>query len=164
MRNRLGGGIVEFYRMQATGEIPDSPVAPRVARDTSGSADTMEETVLRRNVIEAVAQGNQIHCNFKQYPKVRAALLIVTERKPGVIDESLPTLAMREIARLDALFANSTGHLKSQTETPIGQEINTTASSTGALSAVRRDHRLARTEASAAKPEGWGSVEHEGAP
>src|SRR5579864_492983 len=136
MRNRLGGGIVEFYRMQATGEVRESPAAPKIARASSGSADTMEGSALRRNVIEAVAQGNQIHCNFKQYPKVRAALLGATERKPGVIDESLPTLAMREIARLDALFANSTGHLKSQTETPIGQEINTNASSTHALSAV----------------------------
>jgi predicted phage terminase large subunit-like protein len=173
MRNRLGGGIVEFYRQQATGEdalgrtVKPSERGSKNGRGPQAPSPAMErlpDSALARNVLAAVAQGSQIHCNFKQYPKVRAALLVATERKPDSPDNPLPMLAMREIARLDVLFANSTGHLESQTERLIGQEINTTESRADALSAVRRDHRLAHPEASAAKPEGWISVNHEGAP
>jgi len=106
MRSRLGGGIVEFYRQQATGDVPESQAARKTARATSGSADTMEESVLMRNVIEAVAQGSQIQCNEKQYPKIRAALINAAKTKNDSQDEVLSSFAMSEIERLDLLFAN----------------------------------------------------------
>ncbi|MGC2743860.1 MAG: phage terminase large subunit [Candidatus Angelobacter sp.] len=106
MRSRLGGGIVEFYRMQATGEVRDSPASTKSARLTSGSADTIEESVLARNVHEAIAQGNQIHCNIKQYPKVRAALVDAVERWSGSENEPKALWARSEILRLDLLFFN----------------------------------------------------------
>lgn len=106
MRNRLGGGIVEFYRQQATGEVRESPAARKIAHPPSGSADTIEGTVLMRNVIAAVAQGNQIHCNFRQYPTVRAALLDAEEKWRGSENESNALRARSEIERLDLLFFN----------------------------------------------------------
>jgi predicted phage terminase large subunit-like protein len=106
MRTRLGGGIVEFYRQQATGEIPESPAARKTARATSGSADTMEASVLRRNVIEAVAQGSQIQCNFKQYPEIRAALTAAVARWSRSENEPNALWARSEIERLDLLFLN----------------------------------------------------------
>jgi predicted phage terminase large subunit-like protein len=106
MRSRLGGGIVDFYRRQATGEIPSSPAARKFARATSGSADTMEGSVLRRNVIEAVAQGSQIQCNFKQYPEIRAALTEAVARWRGSENEPNALWAHSEIERLDLLFLN----------------------------------------------------------
>jgi predicted phage terminase large subunit-like protein len=106
MRSRLGGGIVEFYRQQATGEIPGSPAARKIARATSGSADTMEANVLRRNVIEAVAQGSHIQCNFKQYPEIRAALTEAAARWSGSENEPNALWARSEIERLDLLFLN----------------------------------------------------------
>jgi predicted phage terminase large subunit-like protein len=106
MRTRLGGGIVEFYRMQATGEVRDSPAPSKSARLTSGSADTMEESVLARNVNEAIAQGNQIQCNIKQYPKIRAALVDAVERWSGSENEPKALRARSEIQRLDLLFFN----------------------------------------------------------
>src|SRR4029077_8530389 len=87
MRSRLGGGIVDFYRQQATGEVRESPAPRKITRPTSGSADTMEESILMRNVIEAVARGSQLHCNFKQYPTVRAALLDAVARWSGSENE-----------------------------------------------------------------------------
>jgi predicted phage terminase large subunit-like protein len=106
MRTRLGGGIVEFYRMQATGEVRDSPAPSKSARLTSGSADTMEESVLARNVNEAIAQGNQIQCNIKQYPQIRAALVDAVERWSGSENEPKVLWARSEIQRLDLLFFN----------------------------------------------------------
>jgi predicted phage terminase large subunit-like protein len=106
MRSRLGGGIVEFYRQQATGEIPGFPAARKIARATSGSADTMEASVLRRNVIEAVAQGSQIQCNFKQYPEIRAALTEAAVKWSGSENEPNALWARSEIERLDLLFLN----------------------------------------------------------
>ena len=108
MRSRLGGGIVEFYRMQATGEVRESPAPRKIARPPSGSADTMEESVLARNVHEAIAQGNQIHCNIKQYPKVRAALVDAVERN-GSENKLNALWARSEIQRLDLLFFNRNG-------------------------------------------------------
>jgi predicted phage terminase large subunit-like protein len=106
MRSRLGGGIVEFYRQQATGEVRESPAARKILRPPSGSADTMEESVLMRNVNEAVAQGSQIHCNIKQYPKVRAALTDAAMRWSGFENEPHALWARTEIERLDLLFLN----------------------------------------------------------
>ncbi len=106
MRNRLGGGIVEFYRMQATGEVRESSASRKLARPPSGSADTIEESVLARNVHEAIAQGNQIHCNIKQYPKVRAALVDAVERWSESENEPKALWARSEIQRLDLLFFN----------------------------------------------------------
>jgi predicted phage terminase large subunit-like protein len=100
MRSRLGGGIVEFYRMQATGEVRESPAARKTARATSGSTDTMEESVLMRNVNEAVAQGSQIHCNVKQYSAIRAALTVAAKKSD--VEQSLQ--ARTELERLDQLF------------------------------------------------------------
>ncbi|MFL6386096.1 MAG: phage terminase large subunit [Terriglobales bacterium] len=106
MRCRLGGGIVEFYRMQATGEVPESPTTRKFARLTSGSADTTEESILVRNVNEAIAQGNQIQCNIKQYPRVRAALVDYMERCSGCENEPKAGWARSEIQRLDLFFFN----------------------------------------------------------
>jgi hypothetical protein len=106
MRSRLGGGIVEFYRQQATGEVRESPAARKILHPPSGSTDTMEESVLMRNVNEAVAQGSQIHCNIKQYPKVRAALTDAAMRWRGFENEPHALWARTEIERLDLLFLN----------------------------------------------------------
>ena len=66
----------------------------------------MEESVLARNVHEAIAQGNQIHCNIKQYPKVRAALVDAVERWSESENEPHALWARSEIQRLDLLFFN----------------------------------------------------------
>lgn len=143
MRSRLGGGIVDFYRRQATGEIAPSraiklsepgsrnaggpqagsperagfahpgsntgPQAPSPANKHSSPADS----VLTRNVLEAVAQGSQIQCHYKQYPEIRAALSKVAENKSENQDETLALLAKSEIERLDLCFANGTRDLES---------------------------------------------------
>jgi predicted phage terminase large subunit-like protein len=106
MRNRLGGGIVEFYRMQATGEVREPSAARKIARPSSGSADTMEDGILARNVHEAIAQGNQIQCNIKQYPEVRAVLVDAVARWNGFENELKVLWARSEIQRLDLLFFN----------------------------------------------------------
>lgn len=111
MRNRLGGGIVEFYRMQATGEIREPSETRKPTRHSSGSPMIVEESVLERNVIAAVAQGTHIECNRKQYPGVRAALTVVAERKTDLQDETLSLLAIQERERLDLLFDGAiSGH------------------------------------------------------
>jgi hypothetical protein len=66
----------------------------------------MEESVLARNVNEAIAQGNQIQCNIKQYPKIRAALVDAVERWSGSENEPKALRARSEIQRLDLLFFN----------------------------------------------------------
>jgi predicted phage terminase large subunit-like protein len=104
MRNRLGGGIVEFYRQQATGEIREPSETRKPTRHSSGSPIIIEESALVRNVIAAVAQGTHIECNRKQYPGVRAALTVVAERKADLQDETLSLLAIQERERLDLLF------------------------------------------------------------
>ena len=118
MRSRLGGGIVEFYRQQATGEVSAITVSRKTARPSSASPSTIEEIVLARNVLEAVAQGSQIQCHYKQYPEIRAALSKVAENKSENQDETLALLAKNEIERLDLCFANSTRDLESLTKKP----------------------------------------------
>jgi predicted phage terminase large subunit-like protein len=118
MRNRLGGGIVEFYRRQATGEILVARTAHLSQPISNGSADSgansscgaqapspaIEDSALARSILAAVAQGSQIHCNAKQYPAIRAALTGAAEKKTDLQDENLPRLAIRERERLDVLF------------------------------------------------------------
>jgi predicted phage terminase large subunit-like protein len=123
MRNRLGGGIVDFYRQQASGEISAAQTVHLSQPKSNGSANSganssygpqppspatkhssPADSILRRNVMEAVAQGSQIHCNAKQYPAIRAALTDVAEKKTDSQDENLPLLAIQERERLDLLF------------------------------------------------------------
>jgi predicted phage terminase large subunit-like protein len=113
MRNRLGGGIVEFYRQGAMGEVTPSrttkptqhgPKNDRGSQMPSSAMEHVSDSALARNVIAAVAQGGQIHCNFKQYPEVRAALTVVAERETDLQDETLSLLAIQERERLDLLF------------------------------------------------------------
>ncbi|HZE79822.1 MAG TPA: phage terminase large subunit [Candidatus Polarisedimenticolia bacterium] len=106
MRSRLGGGIVEFYRQQATGEVSESHAARKAVRPSSGLPAPVEETVLARNVLAAIAQGSHIQCNIKQYPEIRAILADAAKIKTNMQDEALPRLALKEIERLDLLFSN----------------------------------------------------------
>ena len=106
MRSRLGGGIVEFYRQQATGEINAITASRKIARSPSGSADTTEESALTRNVIAAVVQGSHIECNPKQYPLIRAALNDAALRWSRFENEPHALWARSEIERLDLLFLN----------------------------------------------------------
>jgi predicted phage terminase large subunit-like protein len=118
MRSRLGGGIVEFYRQQATGEVPPGrsiklaqsgsskdcgPQAPSPAKGPLWDADS----ALARNVLAAVGQGSQIQCNAKQYPEIRAVLITAAKAKNDPQNEVLSLLAMSEIERLDLLFVNN---------------------------------------------------------
>jgi predicted phage terminase large subunit-like protein len=128
MRNRLGGGIVEFYRQQATGEIREPSETRKPARHSSGSPMIIEESVLAQNVIAAVAQGSHIQCNFKQYPEVRAALAVIAATTIDPQKEALAKLAAREIERLDLSFTNSTGELELRVDSPVPTEVNTNAS------------------------------------
>lgn len=108
MRSRLGGGIVDFYRQQATGELAQPQPKRRIHRATletgSSPSSVIEESVLARNVLAAVAQGSQIQCNAKQYPEIRAALADALEKWQGSHDELFVSLALSEIERLDLLF------------------------------------------------------------
>ena len=111
MRNRLGGGIVEFYRQQATGEVVLENVSASnkklYQRGPQAPPPVMgchSDSVLMSNVIAAVAQGSQIHCNAKQYPAIRAVLTSVAEKKTDSQDETLPLLVIQERERLDLLF------------------------------------------------------------
>ncbi|HEX4605333.1 MAG TPA: phage terminase large subunit, partial [Candidatus Angelobacter sp.] len=115
MRTRLGGGIVDFYRLQATGEIASriihpsergsknrrGPHAPSPAQGSTSAPDS----ALARNVIQAIEQGSQIQCNAKQYPKVRAALDHAARSWNGPNDETRLMLVRDEIQRLDHIFA-----------------------------------------------------------
>jgi predicted phage terminase large subunit-like protein len=109
MRSRLGGGIVDFYRQQATGETTAQGSSQRkphgsAPRRTGMPSSTVEDAVLTRSVLAAVAEGSQIQCNAKQYPAIRAALTDVAEKKTDSQDETLPRLAIQERERLDLLF------------------------------------------------------------
>ncbi|HET6842189.1 MAG TPA: phage terminase large subunit [Candidatus Angelobacter sp.] len=94
MRNRLGGGIIEFYRREGKTEERQAIIA----------SEHIRETALTPCVIDAVAQGSQIHCSARQYPEVRQALMRAArewdERKDGI--RSL--LALNEVLRLDSVF------------------------------------------------------------
>jgi predicted phage terminase large subunit-like protein len=108
MRNRLGGGIVEFYRQQATGEVvlenvsaSNKKLYQRGPQAPPPAMGCHSDSVLMSNVIAAVAQGSQIHCNAKQYPAIRAALTRaaeICENKEGM------HFALGEIRRLDEVF------------------------------------------------------------
>lgn len=106
MRSRLGGGIVEFYRQQATGQQQEvrQPQPGRTLRHPATAQAAITETALSRNVIEAVAQGSRIQCNAKQYPEIRAALTRAAETGKGSQDDLLASLALSEIERLDRLL------------------------------------------------------------
>lgn len=133
MRNRLGGGIVDFYRMQATGELapgqtlksagggstngrgamapgsPERAVFARAGVEVPSPANKhfpFEDSVLARNVTDAIEQGNQIQCNFKQYPEIRSALTEAAARWSGSENETNALWARSEIERLDLLFSN----------------------------------------------------------
>jgi predicted phage terminase large subunit-like protein len=108
MRSRLGSGIVDFYRQQATGEL-----APAARSTSPGKADRsalrrsspvpspVEDTALERSVLVAVAQGSQIQCNAKQYSAIRVALYrasILTQ------DAEQARRVVHEIHRLDTVF------------------------------------------------------------
>jgi predicted phage terminase large subunit-like protein len=107
MRTRLGGGIVDFYRQQATGELAgkstdnDSERRRKLMR-RGPLSPAKENSALGRNVLLAVEQGNQILCHVKQYPAIRAVLSNIAERTN---EESIPAmLAQREMDRLDQAF------------------------------------------------------------
>jgi predicted phage terminase large subunit-like protein len=118
MRTRLGSGIVDFYRQQAMGEVPsgrsvalpqhgsNKDCGPQAPSPAKGQL-LVAESVLACNVRAAVEQGSQIHCNAKQYPAIRAALIVTAETKGGSQEEANSRLALDEIERLDFLFANS---------------------------------------------------------
>jgi predicted phage terminase large subunit-like protein len=109
MRSRLGGGIVEFYRQQATGEVAAAATHRKARATTLQRAESsIEESVLAKNVLAAVAQGSQIQCNEKQYPEIRAVLTKAAEMKSETHDETLSLLAMSEIERLDSIFMSNT--------------------------------------------------------
>lgn len=109
MRSRLGGGIVDFYRQQATGEVAAAATHRKARATTLQRAESsIEESVLAKNVLAAVAQGSQIQCNEKQYPEIRAVLTKAAEMKSETHDETLSLLAMSEIERLDSIFMSNT--------------------------------------------------------
>lgn len=123
MRSRLGGGIVEFYRMQATGEVASGrsakllqngsdkdrgPQAPSPMNKHLLSVDS----VLVHNVIAAVVQGSQIQCNAKQYPAIRGALIGAIKKWQDLHDELSASLALSEIKRLDLLFLPNAGQIE----------------------------------------------------
>jgi predicted phage terminase large subunit-like protein len=103
MRSRLGGGIVDFYRQQATGEITQPLLRGGAARRSPASPNRMTETALARSIIEAVARGSQIQCNIKQYPGIRAALHRVIESSVDAHEHDRSVLVSDEIRRLDEL-------------------------------------------------------------
>jgi predicted phage terminase large subunit-like protein len=121
MRSRLGGGIVEFYRQQATGEVvsenasasnrksyqrgPQAPGSPERAAFVRAGVEApppaqMER--LARNLLDALEQGTLIQCNEKQYPEVRAVLSTAAARPDE--QEIIALLAQNEIDRLDQMF------------------------------------------------------------
>jgi hypothetical protein len=101
MRTRLGGGIVDFYRQNATGEIHQPDAAQSRFRRAVSREQSSAESALARNVIAAIKQGSPIQCNERQYPEIRA-VLAATEK---VQTEFVPALLVRdEIDRLDQIF------------------------------------------------------------
>jgi predicted phage terminase large subunit-like protein len=122
MRNRLGGGIVEFYRQQATGELTFGQTIERSGRGPekngrgpqapSPAMECSSDSALARNVIAAVAQGSQIQCNAKQYPAIRGALIGAIKKWQALQDELSASLALSEINRLDLLFLANAGQIE----------------------------------------------------
>ena len=121
MRSRLGGGIVEFYRMQATGEIAQGrTIRPsehgskndRGPQSPSPAMGGISNSALARNVLAAVVQGSQIQCNAKQYPAIRGALIGAIKKWQDLHDELSASLALSEIKRLDLLFLPNAGQIE----------------------------------------------------
>ncbi|HWF05104.1 MAG TPA: phage terminase large subunit [Candidatus Angelobacter sp.] len=137
MRSRLGGGIVDFYRQQASMAANAGAITAAIAggqgklpgtgnhsgtRSYSGTRNYSEtrraalqrssgdhvamtdDNVLPHDIIEAVTQGSQIHCNARQYPEIRAALLNAISSPTGPSDEMCTLFINNEIQRLDLLF------------------------------------------------------------
>src|SRR6185437_12911247 len=125
MRTRLGGGIIDFYRQQATGELvkgsvgsglaaarkvmrrgPQAPGSPTrtsvVCVGAEMSSPAKQDSTLTRNVIKALAQGSQIQCHEKQYPEIRAVLARAAEKTDQETGPAL--MARREMDRLDQDF------------------------------------------------------------
>ena len=136
MRNRLGGGIVEFYRQQATGEISPARTVHLSQLKSNGSASSRannscgaqapspakQDSALARNVLVAVVQGSQITCHYKQYPEIRAALTDAMVRWSGLENEPQALWARSEIERLDLLFLNRNEQEAISRTTAQGQE------------------------------------------
>ena len=106
MRTRLGGGIVDFYRSQATGELAQDSAdkateRPRKLLRRGSQAPVAEDSPLARNVIDVVKRGSHIDCSLKQYPVVRAALTAAASSCP---DGAPGALVQEEIDRLDQRF------------------------------------------------------------
>jgi len=133
MRSRLGGGIVDFYRQQATGQSSQSSAETTLGRAVKSSRRDSNygcgprdsnygcgaqapspankslspgDSAMARSVHAAVAAGSHIQCNFKQYPEIRAALLDAVARWSGSENEPNALWARGEIERLDLLFLN----------------------------------------------------------
>src|SRR5579859_2326163 len=110
MRTRLGGGIVDFYRQQATGE---SAAEPKAAESTAGGflfrrprsdSPPPADSALAGNILAAIEQGSHILCNAKQYPKVRSVLTAIASSDNGETRAAL--MARKEIDLLDQRFAS----------------------------------------------------------
>lgn len=72
IRNRMGGGIMDFYRKKAhTQQEADNVAQGKPAKPGA----RIPETILTRNVLKALAAGSAISCSPKQYPEIRQALL-----------------------------------------------------------------------------------------
>jgi predicted phage terminase large subunit-like protein len=129
MRNRLGGGIIDFYRRQATGGSPQPSLDAVNAQPSSFNAEeapgsgaqllplrsssftrrtprehnSPAESPLFRDILAAIEQGSRITCSPGQYPLVRAALVrIASASSPESSASSL--FAQQELERLDRLF------------------------------------------------------------
>ena len=103
MRSRLGGGIVDFYRRQAIGGIPQPDSARSPFRRAESKKPSPAESTLVRNVIAAIEQGSRIQCNEKQYAEIRARLIGRTKELP----EALALSVRMEINRLDEVFLSN---------------------------------------------------------
>jgi predicted phage terminase large subunit-like protein len=106
MRTRLGGGIVDFYRQQATGQIPPHNAAPSHYHRPADREDASVKTELVRDLFHSVESGSRIQCTEKQYPAIRALLsTIATSRQSeSGADLSPAVLALSERDRLDDVF------------------------------------------------------------
>jgi len=109
MRSRLGGGIVDFYRQQATAELPQKSAGNASApsrnfyrRGPQAPSPAIEDSALTRSVLVALTEGSQIQCNAKQYPAIRKVLASAAEESA---DTELPaSLSRNELERLDQFF------------------------------------------------------------
>jgi len=108
MRTRLGGGIVDFYRSQATGELAPESVhngsersRKFLSRGPRAPSPAHHDPALVRNVLLAIEQGNRIDCHPGQYALLRPVLL---RAATGSEEESSALWAQQEVNRLDQRF------------------------------------------------------------